>query len=233
MTRYSETEALFATHAWADFARLNRLDDLWTFYLGDGAHRSPAHSLIVAKIVDEMREIFVRVDGHAELLRTLIMDQSADFEVAFANILAATSLSPDKRGSIEDTIRARDSIVQFVLEELEVVQRLSDDESKRLHSKLSLIREGVLVTGDFTFRFKCALSIALLAASIIIMTATGTILLPAIVEAVEMGTDAEAIVALFVSYHGVQGFLLEAIHAVDQVISLIENGCFNRTGRGI
>jgi len=225
--RFDPSRAHIALLALTDFARLNRLDDVWTSYLREPGPVPPEHAAMLASLTEEMGNLLEGFIGHAMRLQGLVDERRDDVNRAFVNTVAAAPLSPGQRSAIEQVIREQGGFAQFAISQLTVLYDESLGEAQQLRIKMTVIRERGISAGDLTFRFKCALGLALLAASIALLVSTGTILLPTVIAAVQGGAGPAAVVAAFAA-HDVAGVLLEATHAVVGVAHLIENGCFRR-----
>ena len=114
----------------------------------------------------------------------------------------------------------------FAIEQLTILEQENGAERELLRSKMRSITEGGISTGDLTKKFKCALGVALLAASVCVLVASGTILVPAVVAAAHLGPA--AIAAAFAAHAGGPGMLLDGAAAVEKVNYLTEHGCFQR-----
>jgi hypothetical protein len=173
-----------------------------------------------------MCHLLERAGDHAERLQGLIRQQPTAFEEAFRYTLAASELSPNQRGDVEQVVRAQGGFATFGINQLDVIRKQSRSEAESLEAKMGHIRNHGITEGDLGQRFKYALLVALLAASIAAMVSTGTILIPPIMAAVAGGAPASIVVSLFIAHHGV-GFILEATHAAVGVAHSVEK-CFKR-----
>lgn len=224
MPRFDTITALAIFRAKADFERLNRLDDLWTVYLREAGAVSAEQADALSQMTGEMRDVLGRTGAHVERLQRLIGQQRAAFDEAFRCTLAATQLSPNQRGDVEQVVRAKGGFASFAIEQLTVIRDQSRPEAQVLEGKMASIRERGITEGDLGHRFKCALAVAVLAAGVALMVSTGTILIPSVIAAVNAGGPAWTVVNAFISAHGVN-FISEAIIAVSDVAHLVEK-CF-------
>jgi hypothetical protein len=223
MPGFDVFEGLVAIRAVGAFTHLNRLDDLWTLYLREPGGLSPEQADVLAQITGEMRDILARAGDHAEQLQRLIKKRRDDFEQAFNLTLRFADLG-FQRVDLEQVVQEEGGFAPFAIKQLGVIRELSRSEAESLEAKMAHIREHGITEGDLGQRFKCALLVALLAASIAAMVSTGTIFFPPIVAAIASGASASTLASLFIAHHGT-GFILEATHVAVTLAHSVEK-CF-------
>lgn len=230
MARFDALSALVPLRAMAAFSHLNHLDDLWTLYLREPGEVSAEQANALDQITGGMRDVLARAGDHAERLQALIRQQQDAFEKASQLILRSTpvavELDPTQRDDIEQLVRTEGGFTPLAIRQLAVIRELSWPESESLEAKMALIRQHGISEGDLGQRFKCALLVSLLAASIAAMVSTGMILFPPVMAALAGGAPASTVVSLFVAHHGA-GFMLEAVHAAIGLAHSVKK-CFGR-----
>lgn len=227
MPRPDVINATTGVQALADFAHLNRLDDLWTAYLREPGEVPPAQLDALDRITSEMDNLLRSTGKHAVQLRGLINQQRTTFDDAFTIILGATAFDPGRLDQLSQVVSARQGFANLAIEQLDIIQEQSQRERELLQEKMTHIRRNGITKGDLSFRFKCALGIAVLAAALAAMVYSGTILIPALAAAVKGGLGAAAIVNTFLANGGIS-FLADGTGAVKEVADLVEKGCFKR-----
>jgi hypothetical protein len=178
---------------------------------------------VLAQITGEMRNVLAHAGGHAERLQGFIMQRQDDFEKAFQLTLRSAELG-FQRVDLEQVVQAEGGFTTFAIKQLDVIRELSWPEAESLEAKMAHIRQDGITEGDLGQRFKCALLVGLLAASVAVMVATGTILFPPIMAAIAGGASASTVASLFIAHHGAI-FILDATHAVVTVAHSVEK-CF-------
>ncbi|SFO42454.1 hypothetical protein SAMN05216332_11612 [Nitrosospira briensis] len=225
MPDFDMTTALSESRALADLTHLNRLDDLWTFYLHELPAKADAEQL--EEITSEMHDLLERIGEHAGRLQDIIEEQGPDFDQAFEKVLSMTTLSGDQRRNIKHLVEHNGGFAQLAIDQLDVLQTQNVEESQQLQSQMQDIHEFGYAHGDLRFSFKCALFFGLLAASIAALVTAGVMVIPAVAQAIAAGAGGQAIVAQLIQLHGVPGgLLLESIHTTATLHHLIEKGCF-------
>lgn len=228
MPRFDILSALVPTGAMAAFSDLNRLDDLWTLFLTEPGAISSEQDYALSQITGEMRDILPRAAENAERLQGIIRQQQGAFDEAFQLILRSTIVASlvdvRQRNDVDQVIQEEGGFASFAVKQLDVIRLLYQEEADTLEAKMGQIRTGGVTEGDLGRRFKCALLVGLLAASIAAMVATGLALAPPVVAAMAGGATAPTIVSLFLTHHGAS-FILEAAHAAAGVVHSIEK-CF-------
>jgi hypothetical protein len=177
-----------------------------------------------------MRDILGRVKAHTVFLQGIINGDQPAFEQAYRIVLAVAPLSANQLHSFVQVVRAQQGIAYFADRELTLLREQSEQEARELQKKMIQIRNrGGIVAGDLSFRFKCALGIAILAGSICLLVASGAVLLPAVVAAVQSGLGAAAIVAAFTANGGATAtFVVKGSAVAYDTWHLIEAGCFKQ-----
>lgn len=230
MTRFDAHSAYVSAHAIGVFAHLNRLDDAWTLYLRERGKISSEQAGALAQITDEMRDMLARTGDSATRLQEFIERHQTDFDNTFQLIarstLVAAELEARQCDELVQVVQAEGGFATFAIRQLAVICELNQTEADSLKAKMERIRKDGVTAGDLGHRFKCALLVALLAATIAGMMSTGTALLPPIVAAINGGAPACSIVSMFFAHHG-GTFILEATHAVVGLAHSGEN-CFPR-----
>jgi hypothetical protein len=212
----------------AAFSNLNRLDDLWTLSLTEPGAISSEQADALNQITGEMRDILPRAAENAERLQGLIRQQQGAFDDAFQLVLRSTLVASlidvGQRNGVDQVIQDEGGFASFAIKQLDIIRLLYQAEADTLEAKMAQIRTGGVTEGDLGRRFKCALLVGLLAASIAAMVSTGLVLVPTVVAAMTGGATASTIVNLFLAHHGAN-FILDAAHATAAVVHSIEN-CF-------
>jgi len=180
------------------------------------------------EITGEMREILGRVGAHTDFLQGIINRIPSAFEQAYRTVLAVAPLSANQLGSLVQVVNAEGGVTSFANRELTLLRQQSAAEAGQLQNKMDRIRAvGGIVPGDLSFRFKCALGITILAGSICLLVVSGTVLIPAVVAAVQAGAGATAIVAAFTAHGGATAtFVVKGSAVAYDTWHLIEAGCF-------
>lgn len=228
MPGFDPSAALRASRALSDFERLNQLDDIWTSYLFTVGPVSSADREALDEITGEMRKILGRVGAHTDFLQGIINGNQFAFEQAYRTVLAVAPLSANQRGSLDAVVNEEGGATLFANRELTLLREQSEEEAGQLRDKMDRIRAvGGTVQGDLSFRFKCALGITILAGSICLLVASGVVLLPAVVAAVQAGAGATAIVAAFTAHGGATAtFVVKGSAVAYDTWHLLEGGCF-------
>ena len=139
--RFDPSRAYIALLAMTDFARLNRLDDLWTSYLRESGPVSPEHAAVLAPRIEEMGRLLEGLIGHSMRLRGLLEERRDDVDRAFVTTVAAAPLSSGGRGAIEEVVREAGGFAQLAIAQLDILYHDSLGEADQLRTKMMLIRD--------------------------------------------------------------------------------------------
>jgi hypothetical protein len=225
MARPDLVDGVMALRWMLDFARLERLDNLWTAYLQERDPIPARDADALDRITGEIRDLLGMAPSHAEGLQNFIRANRQQFEDAFQLILTSARLDDGDRDRVREISRL-DGLGTFAIEQLDIIRADHGQEAATLQEKMAVIHKGGVPEGDFKFRFECALGVAWLAAAVALAVSSGMVLVPAVLAAAKLSPMAVA-----AALGGGATFFRDVKGGIEKFADLIKKGCFGSTPR--